>query len=205
MALRFKQEEEQVDPSPKKRRFAVVSDEERQAAAQATVDIQEEAVEKLRALENVEDFLIATTRIDPLRLQDEFVSLPAVLAYWNQRYAESYERLQRAKVCEKRTRSILRIRKRQELLMSGVRVTESQVESAVDEAPEMVEAELDLIRAEAEKVRIQGACEAVRTKRDMVISIGAHVRAEMQGDPSLRRLSSERRVYDGETAESQGQ
>jgi len=45
-----------------------------------------------------------------------------------------------------------------------------------------------------EKIRLYGVIDAVRTKRDMLISIGAQVRAEMESDPSIRERSRGRKL-----------
>ena len=43
------------------------------------------------------------------------------------------------------------------------------------------------LAAEVDLVRAKGVCEAVRTRKDMLVSLGAQVRAEMGGEPSVRQ------------------
>ena len=42
------------------------------------------------------------------------------------------------------------------------------------------------IRAEVERSRIRGVLDAILAKRDGLISLGAHIRAEMRHDPTIR-------------------
>ena len=42
------------------------------------------------------------------------------------------------------------------------------------------------VRAEVERVRVKGVCDAIIAKREALISLGAHVRKEMEHDPRTR-------------------
>ena len=49
--------------------------------------------------------------------------------------------------------------------------------------------------ADGRRLKLQGVLDAVRTKKDMLVSLGASMRAEMQGDPSIRAAHAEARMY----------
>lgn len=134
----------------------------------------------------VDDFLSKSVRIEPLAINEEYVELPAMLAYWNARYADALRNHLKSKLNVERTEARLRIECREMLATEG-KVTESMVEAAVIKHPDMEIARLEAIEAEVEKVRLGGAAEAVRAKKDMLVSLGATMRAEMEGDPSLRK------------------
>ncbi len=149
---------------------------------------------KLKDLE-VEAYLIESCDIEPTLIQEEYVRVPRDLAYWNQRYVNAFQEYQFQKIATNRTRMMLTIRHREALLQSGVKVTESQVEAKVSTDTEMEDAEVALVYAEVEREKMRGVLDAVRAKKDMLVSIGAHIRAELQGDPSVRNQSAAARQY----------
>jgi hypothetical protein len=126
------------------------------------------------------------------------VRVPADLAYWNAQYAAANERFLTAKIEAERTRSSLWLEHRAKLEDAGKKPTEKMVDAAVESDDRNYDARVALMRAEVEKGRLNGILDAVRTKRDMIVSIGAHQRAEMQGDPSLRALARNERTRRGE-------
>lgn len=146
----------------------------------------------------VEDYLADCVVIEPTALEEEFVRLPADLAYWNARLAGAHRRMLETKLGLERISSRLHLECREKLLADAASKsgeakikapTVSDIEAAVSACPEMHAAQDAALTAEAEKVYIAGVVDAVRTKRDMIISLGAHIRAEMQGDPTLREQS----------------
>lgn len=133
----------------------------------------------------VDEYLARCVEIDPLGLQEEYVRLPADLAYQSSRYAQAYREAARAKSARKRLGALLAIEHRARLQLDG-RATEAMVEAAVETDPRMQTAEDREIDAEVERQRLYGIVDAVRAKKDMLVSIGAHVRAEMGADPTVR-------------------
>ncbi len=142
---------------------------------------------------------------------DDAERVPADLAYWGAQYARAVRRYLTADMEFDRAKAETRILVRERLLAAAVpdpaedlkkapkrgTVTESMVDAAVELEGEYHDARVALIEAEAEKVRIYGVVEAVKAKRDMLISLGANMRAEMQGDPVLRANARERRTGGG--------
>lgn len=140
---------------------------------------------KLHDIE-VDDYLAQCVTMDPLQLEEEFVQLPATLAYWNERYAETQRSFLRAKVDRERSSARLTMECRAQIEAKKGKATVSDVEAAVDGHPDYMalkDAELD---AEIETRRVYGVLDAIRAKKEMLISLGAHIRAEMQSDPTLR-------------------
>jgi len=140
-----------------------------------------------------DEYLRDCVRIEPLVIEEEFVRLPADLAFWNERYSQCVRTFLMAKLDADECEARLRIVHREMLLATGAKVTESQVDSAVTQDGATRDARIRLIEAEAAKQRLGGIVDAIRTKRDMLISLGAHMRAELQGDPVLRRERADRR------------
>ena len=133
-----------------------------------------------------DEFLRDCVRIEPLVIEEEFVRLPSDLAYWNGRFADCQRTYQLAKLDAEETEAKLRIIHREMLLAAGGKTTESQVDSAVTVDGATRDSRVKLIEADVAMKRVGGIVDAIRTKRDMVISLGAHMRAELQGDPVLR-------------------
>lgn len=143
--------------------------------------------------------------IDPIILEDEFVRLPADLAYWNHQYAQAVKEVQRSKFLREQVGARLHSELREEMMeearaaaqavvdgdgkkpkLKAKAPTIADIEAAGLIHPDYVEAKEREIEAEGNKARLYGIVDAVRTKRDMLIQMGADRRVEMQGDPILR-------------------
>lgn len=142
-----------------------------------------------------DEYLRQCVRIEPLAIQEEYVRLPSDLAYWNARYASALRQHMMAKIESERVAARLRIELREQLLGRNAKVTESMVDSAVETHPDWQTARLEEIDAEVRKVQLHGVLDALRTKREMLISLGAHVRKEMDHDPAIRREQRDARRF----------
>lgn len=161
----------------------------------------------------VEKFLDDCVRIHPELLQEEYVNIPAHLAYWGERHARALRQvlaleteLARAKDEQKERRAMLWVQLYDERAEKGEKTSEKVMENMVDAHEDMrlaregvLLARQKLDGAEAEKARLWSVCDALRTKKDMLVSLGAHVRAEMAHDPMIREHSATRRELDAET------
>lgn len=136
------------------------------------------------AREQAHAAVMEAVAIDPLNLEAEFVDVPARLAEYNELYARAFQRHLACKHLVERTHALVYLRKREEA--SGERVTEALLTARVETDEEYVEALRVATIAEANKVRLWGVLDALRAKKDALISIGAHARAELNGSPSLR-------------------
>lgn len=139
-------------------------------------------------LEGLDPLVRDAVTIEPMAIQEEFIAVPAHLAYWNSQYAAAFESHIMHKLAREQMYRALYGAYHAQLVSErgGKAPTISDVDSRVEPDSRMVEARREEALAEAEKVRLQGICEAVRAKRDMVISLGAHMRAEMAGNPLIR-------------------
>lgn len=165
---------------------------------------------------DIDQYTYDSVSITPEALSEEFARVALDLAYWNAQFAEALRSYRIAELEQKRTRAMLYIKHRtllQEAAFQDAqsaptefdakgkpkaakvdRVTEAQVDAAVLLDPAMVECDNNLIVTEVEKEKVRGALDAVRAKREMVVSLGAHIRAEMAGDPTLRTQLANQRL-----------
>ena len=141
------------------------------------------------AMDDVDKYLMDCVALEPMALEEEFIRLPADLAYWNNRYAEVYRYWLERKLITAKLSAERKGELRAEMLIDAKRVTISEVEDALTVDPGYQQAMAKQNAADAEKVRLHGVLDAIRTKRDMLISLGAHMRAEMQRDPLIRHSS----------------
>lgn len=142
---------------------------------------------------SVDQYLAQSVTVEPLQLEEEFVRLPADLAYWHARAADALREYQMSKLEQDKTEANLRIVVREHIISTGGKPTESQVESGMVLRPEYSEARARTIEAEVEYQRLRGVCEAVRVKRDALVALGQQARAEMS-DPVVRQQVADRKV-----------
>lgn len=127
--------------------------------------------------------------IIPEAIEEEFVRIPGDLALWGERYADALEQYLMAEMVAEETYARLLIEHRERLEAAEKKATEAAVKAAVDTDPKWHDVKLAMIHAEVDKVRADKRLRAVSAKKEAVISIGAHIRAEMEGDPSIREHS----------------
>ncbi len=147
---------------------------------------------------DIEQYLYDSVSITPEALSEEFARVALDLAYWNAQYAERLREFRMAEIDQKRTKAMLYIKHRLLLTEANGKTTEAQVDAAVLMDDAMVQADTNCISTEVEREKARGVLDAVRAKREMVVSLGAHIRAELAGDPILRhQLANTRAVRDG--------
>ncbi len=134
----------------------------------------------------LEEYLRECVKIEPLAIQEEFVRIPADLAYWNARYALALREHLTAKIDLDVTRAKLQPIVRLAIQEAGGKVTESQVDAAIESHDSYVDARRRVADAEVAKNELFGSLDAIRAKKDMLMSLGAHLRVEMEGDPVMR-------------------
>jgi hypothetical protein len=147
--------------------------------------------------EDLESYLAECIKIDDLALDEEFIRTPADLAFWNARYADALRDYMLAKLEHERTAARLHLTikaQAEDGTIPGLRKpTVSDVEAMVTSSPEFQASALALIEADIARQRARGHVDAVATKKDMLQSLGAKLRAEMAGDPAVRGEHRERR------------
>lgn len=148
---------------------------------------------KLRAL-HVEDFLIESLEVNPQKLQDHYTTIASQFAYWSHQHAIADQNVKLSKMEEQRTGAVLAITVRQRMLDANLKPTESQVAAKVAIDDEMVEVQRDRIEAEFQEKRLKGVVAALAIKNQSLMSLGAHVRKEMDGDPLVRQAYANARA-----------
>lgn len=149
--------------------------------------VQARSVKENDMAETDNEYLKSCTTIAPEAIEEEFVRTPADVAYWNAQYAEALGAYLKAKLSADREWSRLWLLTRESLIAAGGKPTEATVEASVTMHPDWEKAQLALIEAEVLKTEAYGRVDAVHTKRDMLQSLGAKLRVEMQSDPQVRR------------------
>jgi len=146
----------------------------------------------------VDSYLADCVQISPEALQEEFVRVPADLAYWGELHAQAVKQHLLAKVEVERLGARLSLECRERLLAEGKKPTESTVEAAVMLDPSYHAARLTAVEAEATRVALRSRFDAVATKRDMLQSLGAQIRVEMERDPIVREAVRGSRMARGD-------
>ncbi len=132
-----------------------------------------------------EDYLRQCVTVDEMNIRGEYIRLSGDLAYWSAQLAEAKRVSLMTKVDVDRTRSALAIHYRHSLSSSGTRVTEAMIDQSVTTDPKLVAKEDANIEAEVQKARIAGVVVAIEAKKDMLISLGAHIRKENEPGPTI--------------------
>lgn len=130
--------------------------------------------------------VLAATQIDPLALDDGFTKIAAQLATFNERYYSALRKHLAAKATVDRKWAQLYIAIREEMNDAGEKVTEAQLKAQIEAHDDYFHARMVAVDAEADKARLWGVLDALRAKKDALISLGANARAEMSGAPSIR-------------------
>jgi hypothetical protein len=145
---------------------------------------------KLESLD-MDEYLIGCVTVDVQSVTDEYIRLPADLAYWNtilSRQILQYERA-KANLRESEARANLEVRER--LIESGAKVTEAVVDARTQLEPALKLARLAYADAVSERKRLEGLVSAINSKREMLISLGATLRKEYVPEPSISNDSDD--------------
>lgn len=146
-------------------------------------------------------YLQECMQIESCAIEEEFIRLPGDLSYWNARYAEVYRHWREMQLAREQISHLLWSEHQTKLLAEAatktpsgtsknVRVLKDEIVSAVERDPDFTKARKREIAAESEKIRLHGVMEAIRAKKEMLISLGAHMRLEMSNDPAIRRQAA---------------
>jgi len=132
-----------------------------------------------------DEFLEQVIDINPLNIDEHFRRVPAELAYYNAQYADAFEKYLRSKMLCERAHAEAYKRISQEAESEGKRATVASLEASVQMDMSYQMAEEDLVESESDKQRLRGKVAVVSAKKEMLISLGAHIRVEMN-DPMIR-------------------
>ena len=136
-----------------------------------------------------EQYLDECVAIEPLAIEEEFIRVPSDLAYWNARYSDVYLHYHTCKLTREQVfHRLYEVHSDRLRALSG-KATVDQIKAAAEQDPEYTKAKTYEITADAERVRLSGVLDSIRSKRDMLISLGAHTRFSEGRDPSIRQQS----------------
>lgn len=137
--------------------------------------------------------------IEPLQVQEEYVRVPSDLAHWNGKWTDAIDEDTKAAAERKELKATITLEirwaKENQLEYTSAdkrtwpvkALTEAVVDSIIQLDPRYL-VTLDRERlADVEKTRIAGVIEAIRAKKEMLISLGAHQRLEMERDPQVNQ------------------
>lgn len=121
-------------------------------------------------------------------ISGEYMRVPGDLAYFVKKYAEAeYAYLAaKAEVDRQKGGAYERARKDLEEDPDVKKATEKMVEARAANDALLVGALEDLAFASSQRKLFDGYVDAVKTKRDMLISLGAHMRKERDAEPMIR-------------------
>lgn len=126
----------------------------------------------------------------------EFMRVSSDLATWSHRRVDAQNAEAHAKLHKDEVRARACGTERAHLENTRGKATVADIDAAVTLSPEVHAAEEMLIEASTALGHVRAVCDAVMTKRDMLISLGAQLRAEMAGDPTIREYQRGRRLTD---------
>lgn len=135
---------------------------------------------------DIDEVIYQSITIDELQINEEYRRVPGDIAYWNSRAAKAMKAMMAGKFNLERVDARLKIEHRERLNKTRDKVTESMVDSVVLLDEEYAEARMAAIDAEAEYAHVRGIAQAVVARKDVLQSLGANLRIEMQSDPIIR-------------------
>jgi hypothetical protein len=116
----------------------------------------------------------------------EFRALSSDVYYVGALWADAQRNAAQAKVALDVALATSRRMVTEVLQAEGSKTTERAIDAEVDLDPDVHRARLYLLDMEHEEAKVRALVDALRAKKDMLVSLGAHIRAEMQGDITIR-------------------
>ncbi len=146
-----------------------------------------------------DDYMVDCVVIDEANVTDEFCRVAADRAYWGSELSQAIENELMAKLTVDGAKGDLKNSEAKAYLAVKLEYEGAKKPPGVDHTNALVEVDENvseaqrtlmaargaLVMASTEKERIHGIVTAIDMKRDMLISLGAHLRKEMVGEPSI--------------------
>lgn len=132
---------------------------------------------------DIDEYLRVCVGINQNDLNAEFIRVASDLAFWTKRFAEAYEDMARKKADYERQRAYTWMSLKEGAVK---RMTREDLEAAVLQDEDVSDAHVVYVVAESKRLKLRGVVDAIQTKKDMLQSLGAKLRAEMMSDPVLR-------------------
>ena len=135
-----------------------------------------------------DDYLVDSVTIDENNLNAEYMRVAADLAYWSKKSGEAQFEHLAAKAAIKRCEGVASERARSllEADPSVSKITEGKVDARAQQDKDVADAHDRFAHAAAWRTTVDGYVEAVKTKKDMLVSLGADLRKERENEPYLR-------------------
>lgn len=160
-----------------------------------------------KRLAGMDPYLKDCMTLEPSVIDEEFSRLPGDYAYWNERYTEANKSFLLAEANEKQVnaRVYITIKEAEQAAEDAEEaeddgekkkkakkrkaMTVDHLDALVRTNPEMVQATERRIIAEVEKDHLRGVLDAMRTKREALVSLAANMRQEQKVSPSMKALT----------------
>ena len=136
----------------------------------------------------------SATSINPLGIHDEYVTLPAHMAYWSARHADAVELRLKAEANAEQIEAVLYVSIKKQSTWDGLKMTEKLADSFVKMDRKWREAQDAVAEARGNEKRLAAIVAACEAKANMLVSLGATIRKEMEGLPQLRKDMGTRRA-----------
>jgi hypothetical protein len=148
---------------------------------------------KLRDIE-VDDYYKQCIDFEPQLIDEEFTRLSGDLGYWNELLADAAKALLLAEWEDKKAEAKLYLLFKEP--HEGKKPpTEAAVDAAIKCDPNYEKVHLAYIEAQYEHTQISGRVKTISKKSEMLVSMGAQIRQERDGDKRiLERSFAERRA-----------
>ena len=117
--------------------------------------------------------------IDPLRINDEVVRQPGLFAYYVEQMVEADRKAKHMKLQLEVLEAAIDKQVRDRALAGREKITETIVEKRIRSSDAWIEKKRQLIDLQTQAEQIRGIVEAMRQKKDMLITFATNVRQEM--------------------------
>ena len=132
-----------------------------------------------------EKYAAECVSLDPNDLNPAFVRYTADLAHWGTLLADAKREAALAELAAQMTSADLDSLAR-ETLYADKKPTEAAIAAWIAKHPLNEQVARAVIEAQFVVDKVRAIYEAIKSKRDMLVGLGAQARAELQGDPMLR-------------------
>lgn len=131
--------------------------------------------------------------INDMALDDELNHAAGNLAYWNARYTNANRDFLISRHVQRILIAKLRLEIREEHIDDKPKLTADDITAHIHAHPDYERDHMSYVLAEADMLKFKKFAEAVAVKADQLRSIGAKLRAEMDGDHTVRVQHRENR------------
>ncbi len=112
-------------------------------------------------------------------LNEDIARQPGLFAYYHEQLRQAEEAYKHAKLRAEIYEAALDRQVRDQALARSEKITETIVEKRIRAVPGWADHQKEIITAEAAMNQLKGVVEAMRQKKDMLVTVAANARAEM--------------------------